>query len=81
MILPRHWQTTTPAGADCCGQACVIGEVEGTRQMLLCLRCGAICPMCGKGKRCVLPIGHEALPDFRNHESLTGSQVPSRDLP
>lgn len=34
-----------------------------------------------QGKRCVLPIGHEALPDFRNHESRTGSQVPSRDLP
>jgi len=80
MILPRHWNPETPgapadAGADCCGKPCQ--QVQGARVMLwICFTCGATVRLCGGGKRCVLPLGHEALPDFSCHESKTGSRVP-----
>ena len=84
---------TTHAGADCCGKPCQIvfpcgdGRVIAPRTgaaldgiapaMWLCLTCGATVRQCGGGKRCVLPLGHQALPDFSCHESKTGSRVPA----
>lgn len=79
MILPRHWQShgssTTEAGADCCGQACEMAQAP-LAALWICMHCGATVRLCGGGKRCVLPLGHEALPDFACHESRSGSQVP-----
>jgi hypothetical protein len=81
MILPRHWinpgapGAPIEAGADCCGVPCK--AVEGRSVLLwICWTCGATVRQCRGGKRCVLPLGHEALPDFRCHESRSGSQVP-----
>ena len=76
MILPRHWNGTTEAGADCCGMACEM--VEAPLAMLwICMSCGATVRCCRGGKRCVLPLGHESLSDFSSHESRSGSRIPA----
>lgn len=77
MILPRHWNMKEHAGADCCDQPCEEVALPSGGSVWICFNCGATCHLCGKGKRCVLPLGHEKLADFSMHESRTGSQVPS----
>lgn len=88
MILPRHYQETQDphqiraGGADCCRASCHLSR--GPRASFwLCLGCGSTARICGAaihprgaGKRCILPLGHEALQDFRNHENEDGEQTP-----